>query len=90
MGGFNAFYYSFAPTVAGWENDNPVFKEVVRAVITPLITSLSLLNYVSMDSEAEVLGYGLSLIILNLGMYAGIPAIMIIGIRKKRSAKLEK
>jgi hypothetical protein len=28
------------------------------------------------------LGYGISLILLNLGMYLGIPAVVIIGIRK--------
>ena len=83
MGGFNAIYYSFAPTVAQWENENPVFKETVRIVITPLISSLSLLNYVDMDSEAEVLGYGISLILLNIGMYVGIPAAVIVGIRKR-------
>jgi len=42
-----------------------------------------ILNYVDMDSEVEVLGYGISLILLNVGMYLGIPAIVIIGIRKK-------
>jgi hypothetical protein len=26
-----------------------------------------------MDSESSVLGYGISLILLNLGMYLGIP-----------------
>jgi hypothetical protein len=36
-----------------------------------------------MDSEVEVLGYGISLILLNVGMYLGIPTIVIIGIRKK-------
>jgi len=36
-----------------------------------------------MDSDQEVLGYGISLILLNIGMYAGIPASVIIGIRKK-------
>jgi hypothetical protein len=36
-----------------------------------------------MDSEVEVLGYGISLILLNVGMYLGIPSIVIIGIRKK-------
>ena len=35
------------------------------------------------DSEAEVLGYGISLILLNVGMYVGVPAIVVIGIRKK-------
>jgi hypothetical protein len=36
-----------------------------------------------MDSESEVLGYGVSLILLNLGMYLGIPAVVIVGIKKK-------
>ena len=48
-----------------------------------MISSLSILNYVDMDSESSVLGYGISLILLNIGMYLGIPAAMIIGIRKK-------
>ena len=48
-----------------------------------MISSLSFLNYVNMDSESEVLGYGISLILLNLGMYFGIPAAVIFGIRKK-------
>jgi len=38
-----------------------------------LITSLSLLNYVDIDSEAEVLGYGISLILLNIGIYLVTP-----------------
>jgi hypothetical protein len=48
-----------------------------------MISSLSILNYVDMDSESEVLGYGISLILLNGMMYVGIPAIVIVGIRKK-------
>jgi hypothetical protein len=36
-----------------------------------------------MDSESEVLGYGISLILLNVGIYLGIPAVVIIGIKKK-------
>jgi len=36
-----------------------------------------------MNSEAEVLGYGISLILLNLGMYLGVPAVVIVGIRKR-------
>jgi hypothetical protein len=35
------------------------------------------------DSESEVLGLGLSVIALNLGMYIAVPAVVIIGIRKK-------
>ena len=55
---------------------------MVKIAITPMISSLSILNYVDMDSEVEVLGYGISLIILNVGMYIGIPAVVIMRIRK--------
>jgi hypothetical protein len=34
------------------------------------------------NSESEVLSIGISVIMLNLGMYLGVPAIVIIGIRK--------
>jgi len=83
MGGFNTVYYSFAPTIAQWEQENPAFKEIVKTTITPLITSLSLLNHVSMDSEAEVLGYGISLILLNIGMYFVAPATVVWQVKKR-------
>ena len=83
MGMFNDVYYSFSPIIADYERENPIFKEMVKVAITPLISSLSILNYVDMNSESEVLGYGISLIILNLGMYLGVPAVVIVGIRKK-------
>jgi hypothetical protein len=34
------------------------------------------------ETESEVLGLGLSVIMLNLGMYLGVPAVVIVGIRK--------
>ncbi len=83
MNSFNEFYYSISPYIADYERENLVFKEIVKISITPMISSLSILNYVDMNSEVEVLGYSISLIILNLGMYIGIPAVVIIGIRKK-------
>ena len=77
MESFNQFYYSFSPSIADLERENPIFKEAVKLTITPLLSSLSLLNYVDMDSEVEVLGYGISLILLNIGMYFVLPAIVI-------------
>jgi uncharacterized oligopeptide transporter (OPT) family protein len=47
-----------------------------------MISSLSILNFVDMDSEVSVLGYGVSLILLNIGMYVGIPLAVIIRIQK--------
>ncbi len=82
MESFNQFYYSFSPTIADLERENPIFKEVVKLTITPLLSSLSLLNYVDMNSESEVLGYGISLILLNVGMYFVLPAIVIHRVRK--------
>ena len=82
MNTFNDLYYSFSPIIADYERENPVFREAVKIAITPMISSLSILNYVDMDSETEVLGYGISLIILNVGMYLGVPAIVIMRIRK--------
>ena len=82
MSTFNDVYYSFSPVIADYERENPVFREMVKIVITPMITSLSILNYVDMDSEESVLGYGISLILLNVGMYVGIPIFTIIRIIK--------
>jgi hypothetical protein len=83
MASFNDFYYSFSPNIADFERENPVFKEVVKIVITPMISSLSILNHVSMETDAEVLGYGISLILLNVGMYFGVPAIVIVKLKQK-------
>ncbi len=81
MSTFNDFYYSFSPVIADYERENPVFKEMVKIAITPMVSSLSILNYVDMDSEESVLGYGISLIILNGLMYVGIPVLVMIRIK---------
>jgi len=82
MTGFNNFYYTFSPTIADWERQNSVFKEVVKISITPLLTSLSLLNHVDMDSENNVLTYGIGIILLNVGMYFAIPVVAILTIKR--------
>ena len=81
MNGFNHIYYSFSPTIADYERENPVFKEVVKLTLTPLLASLTLLQYTDIDSEHEMLGYGIALILLNIGMYFVAPAILITKIR---------
>ena len=83
MTGFNQFYYSFSPAVADYERENPVFKEAVKVTLTPLLTSLTLLNYVDIDSEQEMLGYGIGIILLNIGMYFVAPAAAIIAIKNR-------
>ena len=82
MAGFNQFYYSFSPYIADYERENPAFKETVKLVLTPLLTSLTLLQYTDIDSESEMLGYGIGVILLNIGMYFVAPAVLIMTVRK--------
>jgi peptidyl-prolyl cis-trans isomerase B (cyclophilin B) len=81
MSTFNNVYYSFSPIIADYERENPLFKEAVKIAITPLISSLSLME--NANSESEVISLGLSVIMLNLGMYLGVPAMIVIGIKKR-------
>ena len=85
MVGFNQFYYSFSPTIADYERENSVFKEAVKITLTPLLTSLTLLQYVDIDSESEMLGYGIGIILLNIGMYFVAPAVLIMKVKKRIS-----
>jgi hypothetical protein len=71
MTGFNQFYYSFSPVIADYERENPAFK------------SLTLLQYADIDSESEMLGYGIGVILLNIGMYFVAPAVLIMTVGKK-------
>jgi len=76
MSGFNQLYYSFSPTIADMERENPMFQEAVRAFITPMISTLSIMTLADDGSEVEVLGLGISVIALNLGMYIAAPALI--------------
>ena len=76
MSGFNTVYYSFAPTIADWERESPMFKEVVKTMITPMLSTLSIMSLADEGSEVEVLGLGISVIALNLGMYIAAPALI--------------
>ena len=79
---FNRFYYSFSPAIADYERENPLFKEAVKVGLTPLMSSLAILDYA--ESENEILAYGVSLIVLNIGMYVAAPAMILYGIKKTK------
>ena len=85
MAGFNQFYYSFSPVIADYERENSTFKEAVKITLTPLLTSLTLLQYADIDSESEMLGYGIGIILLNIGIYFVAPAVLIMKIKKRIS-----
>ena len=73
MSAFNQVYYLFSPTVADWERQNPVFRDAVKITITPLLSTLALLNHVGIDSEIEMIGYGIGVIAMNIAMYVAAP-----------------
>ena len=82
MSGFNQLYYSFSPTIADLERESTLFKEVVKLTITPMLSTLSILNYAEINSEEEMISYGVGIILMNIGMYFAAPAIIIYKIRK--------
>ena len=82
MDAFNSVYYTFSPAIADLERQSPIFKNVVQAAITPLLASLSILTLTDIDSEEEMLGFGIGVILLNLGMYIFAPAVVALKVRK--------
>lgn len=84
MSAFNNVYYSFSPTIADLERQNPVFKEAIKISLIPMLSTLSILNYADIDSEQEILGYGIGVILLNFGMYFVAPAIIIMKLHSHR------
>ena len=85
MSGFNAVYYSFSPAVADLEREHPAFRDAVRAFITPMISSLSILGAAEAGSDLDVIAYGSAVILLNAGLYVAAPsAAVIVAVRRLR------
>ncbi len=57
MSTFNDIYYSFSPTIADMEREHPMFKEAVKLAITPMISTLSLME--NAETELEVMSIGI-------------------------------
>jgi len=81
MTGFNQLYYLFSPTVADLERENPAFKELVKILITPLLSTLTVMEYA--ESESQVLAYGIGVILANLGMYFAAPTVAVFALRNR-------
>jgi len=77
MTGFNQIYYSFSPTIADLERENPVFLNLVRGFITPLMSTLSIMTLVEEGSEFQVLFLGSLVILINIGIYVALPSFLI-------------
>ena len=84
---FNSIYYSFSPAISDWERANPIFREAVKITITPLLGTLSILNYLDIDSEGKMIGYGTGIILLNIVIYVAAPAFVMIKLKDRRQVK---
>jgi len=80
MTGFNQLYYSFSPYIADLERENSVFKEFVKIAITPMLVSLSIMTLA--ESENEIIGFGVSVILMNIGMYFVLPFVICYCVKK--------
>ncbi|MEX0764925.1 MAG: CFI-box-CTERM domain-containing protein [Nitrosopumilaceae archaeon] len=60
MSVFDAIYYSFSPTVADWERQNPFLQETIKTALYPLlgILQLSIISHTGEPSEFSVLSSG--------------------------------
>ena len=62
MASFNNIYYSFSPAIADYQRENPLFKDIVKVVISPMLSTLFVMDAASTDSDAEIFGYGILVI----------------------------
>ncbi len=69
---FNSFYYSFSPYIADLERENQILKQAVKITVTPLLYTFSILD-TEINSENEMIFYGLIVISLNMLIYFILP-----------------
>jgi len=55
------------------QRESPAFRDAVRILIAPMISTLSIMSLAEDGSEPSVLALGASVIALNLGMYVAAP-----------------
>ena len=83
MAWFNQIYYSFSPAISDLERESPIFRDVVRATITPAVHVMSVMVLADPDSEISVLVFGTLAISAIVGMYAAVPCLAIRAVCQK-------
>ena len=83
MSVFNTIYYSFSPTVADWERQNPILQETIKTALYPLlaILQLSTIPHTGESSEFSVLASGFIAASLIGATYAWPAGFALKGIR---------
>ena len=80
MKSFNVFYYSFSPAIADYQRENESFNAMVQLLVTPMISTLYIMEYA--ESELQVVSLGIGVIALNGLFYGIMPATAVIITRK--------
>ena len=70
---FNGIYYTFSPTIADIERENPLVKGAVFIIIQPILASLHIMEHA--NTEFTVIVYGMLVILLNVIMYVIAPVL---------------
>ena len=96
MGAFNAWYYSFSPSVAEYERSSLPAREVVRVAIQPLLMILdasktfhNTLSILGLSGESAVLAAGLMASSLISLCYLS-PVAVLIGVKKIRCLDIQR
>jgi len=82
MGAFNPVYYAVSPAIADMERQSPALRSAVAVAIAPMLATLGLLEAAQIDGDSAMVAYGLAVIALNAGIYAGAPALAAVGARR--------
>lgn len=82
MEAFNQAYYAFSPQIADLELQSPELRAVTRAILAPLLYSLSVMSFAEPGSESDVVLLGSAAIALNLAMYGGLPVAAVVAGRR--------
>ncbi len=82
---FNEIYHSFSPYIADYQRQNPAFNELVKIGITPMLSTLSIMEHA--DDDASVISLGVLVLALNGVMYAGLPVLGMWCVRSCKKSK---
>lgn len=93
VSGFNSIYYTFSPAVADLQREHQTLRDMTRIALTPMLASLMLLDGISIETEYDMLAYGISIIALNVAVYVALPAAVTVIVyarlkRRKRGDRL--
>ena len=83
MAGFNQIYYSFSPAVADLERENAMFRDAVRAAITPALYMLGIMTLADQGSDVSVIAFGIIAIAGMAGIYAAGPVLAVRAVSRR-------